>query len=501
MPDFSAMAEVFVSDAGLAAAVSREVKRGNLRKLASRVYTRNLTDSPEHIVARNLWPLVAAYLPGALIADRTALENRPAADGSVFLVADHKRAIVLPGAILRPRRGHPPLESDRPFIGGLRLTSPARAFLENMRPSRARQGVARTLPKREIEDRLDEMLRQGGEAALQRLRDDARKTAAQLRMRGELRRLDALIGALLGSRRASLESPAAAARAAGLPYDPHRLDLFQRFYAELAGTTPMVRLERSTDGPALPFFEAYFSNVIEGTRFAVDEAVDIVFKGRIPRAHPADAHDVLGTWKLVSDKREMSRLPRDAEELTTLLNSRHARIMEGRPEQGPGRFKTEANRAGCTFFVAPELVAGTLAKGFEIYRGLTAPLHRAIFMMFLVSEVHPYADGNGRVARVMTNADLVAARECRIVVPTVCRNNYLMALKALSQNGITGALVRVLDFAQRYTAAVDFADLKRARRILERTHAFDDSNEADARGISLILPTPDIVADAARPQR
>lgn len=257
----------------------------------------------------------------------------------------------------------------------------------------------------------------------------------------------------------------------------------------------MVRLERSTDGPALPFFEAYFSNFIEGTQFAVDEAADIVFKGRIPRARPADAHDMLGTWKVVSDKREMSRLPRNVEELTTILNSRHAHIMEGRPEQGPGRFKTEANRAGSTFFVAPELVAGTLAKGFEIYRGLTAPLDRAIFMMFLVSEVHPFADGNGRVARIMMNAELVATGESRIVVPTVYRNNYLMALKALSQNGITGAVVRMLGFAQRYTAAVDFADLKRARSILERTHAFDDSNEADARGISLVLPTPDIVSD------
>jgi|HubBroStandDraft_1064217.scaffolds.fasta_scaffold02544_3 hypothetical protein len=498
MPDFSAMPEVFVSDARLAAAVSREVKRGTLRKLASRVYTRNLKDPPDRIVGRNLWPLVAAYLPGALIADRTALENRPAADGSIFLVANHKRAITLPGAILRPRRGHPPLESDRPFIGGLRLASPARAFLENMRPSRARQGVARTLPKREVEDRLEEMLRHGGEAALQRLRDDARKTARQLRMRGEFQRLDALIGTLLGSRRAQLQSPTAAARSAGLPYDPRRLDLFQRLHTELSGATPMVRLERSTDGPALPFFEAYFSNFIEGTQFAVDEAADIVFKGRIPRARPADAHDVLGTWKVVSDKREMSRLPRNIEELIAILTSRHARIMEGRPEQGPGQFKTEANRAGSTFFVAPELAPGTLAKGFEIYRGLAAPLHRAIFMMFLVSEVHPFAGGNGRVARVMMNAELVAAGENRVVVPTVCRNNYLMALKALSQNGITGAVVRMLDFAQRYTAAVDFADLKRARRILERTHAFDDPNEADARGISLILPAPDIVADMAR---
>jgi hypothetical protein len=89
----------------------------------------------------------------------------------------------------------------------------------------------------------------------------------------------------------------------------------------------------------------------------------------------------------------------------------------------------------------------------------------------------------------MMNAELVAAGENRIIVPTAYRNNYLMALKALSQNGITVALLRTLDFAQRYTAAVDFADLDRARGVLQRTHAFMDPNEADAAGISLVLPT------------
>src|ERR1700693_6638201 len=101
MPDFSTMPEIFVSNAELAAAVSRAVKLGILRKLGSRLYTRNLREPPERIVQRNLWPLVAAYLPGALIADRTALENRPAADGSVVLIADHKRNITLPGVTLR----------------------------------------------------------------------------------------------------------------------------------------------------------------------------------------------------------------------------------------------------------------------------------------------------------------------------------------------------------------------------------------------------------------
>jgi len=431
---------------------------------------------------------VAAYLPGALIADRTALDNRPASDGSVFLIADHKRNIEIPGAILRPRPGAPPIETDRPFIAGLRIASPARAYLENMRPSRAREGVARTLTKREIEERLDEMLRHSGEAAVQKLRDNAREIASQLGLEAEFQQLDAMIGTLLGTRHAALQSPLSIARAAGFPYDPHRLDLFQRLFAELARTAPVTRPARPTDGPALPFFEAYFSNFIEGTEFAVDEAADIIFKGHIPKARPQDAHDVLGTWRVVSDQTEMSRLPRDFSELTELLKSRHAQILEGRPDKGPGRFKTELNRAGSTIFVAPDLVEGTLLKGFEIYRALTGPLHRAIFMMFLVSEVHPFADGNGRAARIMMNAELVAAGENRIIVPTVYRNNYLMALKALSHNGGTGALVRVIDFAQRYTAAVDFADLDEARSILGKTNAFADSNEADAAGIRLMLP-------------
>jgi Fic/DOC family len=494
MPDFSSLPEVFVSRGDLASAVSREVKLGRLRKLGSRLYTRDLKEQPEKLVQRNLWPLVEAYLPGALIADRTALENRPASDGSVFLIADHKRDIVLPGVKLRPRSGPAPLETDRPFIGSLRLSSPARAFLENMRPSRARSGVARTLSRGEIEERLDEILRRSGVIALQQLRDEARGIANQLAMTDEFQSLDSVIGSLLGTRETRLASRVTIARAAGVPYDPARLELFQQLFAELAGTAPVTRPARRTDGPALPFFEAYFSNFIEGTEFAVDEAADIIFKGHIPPARPADAHDVLGTWKVVSDQREMSRCPNNSGELMALLKSRHSQIMEGRQDKGRGKFKTDPNRAGGTLFVAPELVEGTLTKGFEIYRGLTSPLHRAIFVMFLIAEVHPFTDGNGRVARIMMNAELAAAGESRIIVPTVFRNNYLAALRALSQNRIAGAIVRTLDFAQRYTAAVDFADLDRARFVLERTNAFVDPNEAETAGIRLLMPTSEVVA-------
>jgi Fic family protein len=109
-------------------------------------------------------------------------------------------------------------------------------------------------------------------------------------------------------------------------------------------------------------------------------------------------------------------------------------------------------------------------------------------MMFLVAEVHPFADGNGRIARVMMNAELVAGNEQRIIIPTVFRNNYLMALKAMTHNKHPEPLIRTLDFAQRYTGRVDWSDKNISHKILEKTNAFMDPNEADVKGIRLILP-------------
>src|SRR3546814_14094766 len=84
-------------------------------------------------------------------------------------------------------------------------------------------------------------------------------------------------------------------------------------------------------------------------------------------------------------------------------------------------------------------------------------------MMFLVSEVHPFADGNGRIARIMANAELVAAGVERILIPTVYRANYLSALKGLSQAQNPEPLVRTLDFEPRWVAGPRWADLESTR--------------------------------------
>lgn len=487
MPEFSirSLPEVFVSETAISKAVSEAVARGQLRKLGSRLYSRDLEDDPERLVLRNWYYLVAAYYPDALIADRTALENKPAEDGSVFLISAKKREVALPGLIFRPRQGPAPLESDKTFIGGARLASHARAYLENMRRSRARGGrVSRTLSRAEIEVRLDALLRQQGEHALNRLRDEARDIAPELGLEAEFDELDTLVGALLGTRAAEARSAVGKARVARHPFDPDRIQLFETLFAAIRETIPTRRPapERSSAANAnLAFFEAYFSNFIEGTEFSVEEAADIVFRGVIPQERPDDAHDILGTYRIVSDTTEMKTPPADFGHFLELLRRRHAAIIEGRPDKNPGAFKTKVNRAGETLFVTPDLVIGTLERGFEFVQALAEPFQRAAFMMFLVSEVHPFTDGNGRTARVMMNAELVAGGEERIIIPTAYRTDYLGALKALSHNAMTPPLLRMLDYAQRYTHAIGWRTLDAARTMLDQTGAFAEGNLARLR--------------------
>lgn len=479
--------EVFVSNAKLASRVSRELKKGHLRKLGSRVYTTNLTEAKELLIKRHVWFVVRELFPGSVIVDRTALEHRPATDGSVFIISKKKRPVHLPGLSIYPRKGQGPLEEDKPFMETLYLSSPARAYLENLCKRRSRNGVMRTLSRKEIEERLEMLMQGAGQQALQTLRDEAKKIAPKLGLEKECKTLENLIGTLLGTRNVPMEASIAIARIQGLPYDPKRLDLFQKLFESLATTSTPERTINHP-GPSLPFFEAYFSNFIEGTEFQVEEAAEIIFKGKIPKNRPEDAHDILGTYQITSDLEEMQRCPKNEDELIAILKRRHAHLMQARTEINPGEFKTITNQAGSTLFVAPDLVEGTLRKGFQWLQGLHTPFQRAVYMMFLVAEVHPFADGNGRCARIMMNAELVTAGQARIIVPMVFRNNYLSALKALTHQSRADALIRCLDFVQNYTSRIDWSDFKKAQAMLVATHAFEDANTAEVMGNRLVLP-------------
>jgi hypothetical protein len=88
----------------------------------------------------------------------------------------------------------------------------------------------------------------------------------------------------------------------------------------------------------------------------------------------------------------------------------------------------------------------------------------------------------------MMNAELVSVQDQKIIIPIVYRNNYLAALKALTNHQNSTPLIRTLDFAQKFTQSIDWNDFDRTRDQLKACNAFLDPNEADREGIRLRLP-------------
>ena len=476
---------VFLPEKDEAAArqIYRQADEGLLQKLYAGVYATDTKAKPALIVRQNLLPILGRLAPASVISHRSAFELKPSPKAEFFLTAAYRRTIELPGITVRMQAGPGPLPGDNLFMAGLHLASEARRYLENLQPARARAGGRKTLERGELEHQLTELARLRGEAALNQLRDEARALAQTGHFAKEFPKLDLLIGALLGTRRARLSAGTAIALAAGQPYDAHRLELFQVLASALLRTPLPAKADTLAQGEpreVQAFCEAYFSNFIEGTRFEIDEARAIVFDGRIgPRAK--DAHDVLGTYACIVDPKLTVASPAAAEDYEAILRERHARMMRERPEVMPGEFKMEPNRAGNTVFVDPALVRGTLRRGVELLGGLTDPAARAAFAMFVVAEIHPFNDGNGRIARLAMNAELTRAGLVRWIVPTVLRDDYLQSLRALSRNADPVPYTRMLTWVAEFSHWLNFTTYTEVHDQLEASRAMLEPSEGQLR--------------------
>ncbi|HVA43427.1 MAG TPA: Fic family protein [Acidimicrobiales bacterium] len=476
------------------ATLTEMVRAGQIRRLDRGIYTTDLRSPPAAVIRANWVEILSRLMPGTVISDRSAVAGSPDPRGNLFVVHDRVRPLRLSGLTVYARPGPGPLEGDAALVTGLWLASPARGLIDNQVPSRGSGSVPpRTLSDTELGDWVADLASRLPVARLNRIRDLTRHLGEEMGRTEAAARAADLIGTALGTTDAETPSAALKARRAGFGYDQRRVHLFEEMAGMLAEAPPSSIVLGPDDArrqATLPFWEAYFTNFIEGTEFEPDEAARIVFEGEVPEARPADAHDITGTYEIVADPDEMATLPRDRQDLIEILKSRHSRLMSARPEARPGEWKEKANRVGGRVFVDPDLVEGTLRASWETIAALRAPMARAMAVMFVVSEVHPFADANGRIARIMMNAELVAANQTRIVIPTVYRDNYLSALRAGTNHATFEQLYAVLDFARGWVSLGDWSDLSSARVYLDETHALASPQEADESGFRLLLPGP-----------
>lgn len=470
-------------DAALSRRLRRQAAAGKLIRIHPGIFMEP-GGEPETLAIRRNWPQVVAHLfPDGVVTDRSGFDARPIewekseTDARYLFVSRPGRPgqFTLPGLVISVRDGIGTVPGeDMPYIGTW-IAGPNRKFLDNIMPSRARSGPARTLGRTRVEEKLDELCRDHGEDRLNQIRDAARALAGQIDRQEAFIELDQLIGALLSTRSSPLKTQSGRARAEGRPYDPgcmERLLILSRHLSDHP-PPPVQDANIPADRRANScFIEAYFSNVIEGTEFAVREAEDIVFEGHIPSSRPADGHDVLGTYMKLMDppRPRLNELAPDR--VIDLLRADHAEVMQYRPGISPGQFKQRPNKAGDTFFVSPALVQGTLLAGFEMIRAVAEPFDRALLAHYLVSEVHPFNDGNGRLSRIVMSRELTSAGLCHIPVPRVFRNDYLDALRALTRRNDPDILVRSLLKCQSVAADCSHGDRNQAIEMWARTFAF-----------------------------
>jgi hypothetical protein len=466
----------------LSSADSRRAQRlaqaGDLKRLAKGVYVRNGSDEEVRARVRRNWQRIAgALVPGGVVSHRSAMTSGLVDSGQVYLSHPtlFARTHRLPGVSLVLLRGPGPLPDDLPLgDSGLHWASRPRLVLENLGKS-----APRRLGRDVVEKHLVDVLAASGEQALNTLRDKAAAIAPALGADRELSALRALVGALLGTHgRGELRTEDGRRIARGTPVDKERLQRLEVLAQQLRiAALPAVADPVRTGMPRqnFAFVESYFSNYVEGTRFDIEQARGIVMNNEVVSNRPKDSHDILGVFRLALSAPYRSSPPSAGTDFVEGLQSWHAEMLRMRPEAHPGQLKLEPNFAGTTRFVEPMLVRGTLIEGSRLALSVPEGAARAMFYAFLVSEVHPFEDGNGRLSRLVMNAELSRVGLCRIIIPTLFHPQYVDRARALTRQDDPPGFITALAKMARWTAGFDYEDLNRLIANLRRCNALEES--------------------------
>lgn len=458
----------------------KKSKRNGWISLASGIYCEP-GDNLDTLMFTHWRDIVRALFPDAIVSHRTAISLRPE-KGVIFLtrsVASYRNYKIGPLTIaVTPGDvdiGTQLIDKD------LRASADARAWLENLSASRRRGPIPRSLGQEALETEIDKVLARKGAAYLQEIRKEANAIAPELGFKKEAGKLDAIIGAFCSTRPHGgiLKTALAVARANREPFDRHIVSCFDGLARALSNydlPTITVQLDRQS-WRHQAFIESYFSNHIEGTRFKLSQAEEIVFERRVDQSRHADSHDILAVYDIATDIDEMVSTPSNPAEFRELLTRRHAFLMNYRPDKRPGQWKEKPNQAGNIIFAAPEVVNGTLTQGFERYLDLPAGFLRAVFIHFVITQVHPFDDGNGRLARLFLSAELVSAEETKIIFPNVKRDDYINGLRLANRDGEFQTMLKVMGQLYRYTAALPWGDYEDLITTLTSHHAFDSPDD------------------------
>lgn len=102
-------------------------------------------------------------------------------------------------------------------------------------------------------------------------------------------------------------------------------------------------------------------------------------------------------------------------------------------------------------------------------------LPRAIYDAFLISEVHPFEDGNGRLSRLVMNAELSRMGLGRIIIATLYHPQHVDCARALTRHNEPAGFVKSLARMARWSSQFDYTELDALIATLRKTNALEES--------------------------
>jgi Fic family protein len=173
------------------------------------------------------------------------------------------------------------------------------------------------------------------------------------------------------------------------------------------------------------------SNAIEGNSLTLRETELVLSKGVTVSGKPLKDHiealNLAKAWEQVKKlaKPDASLTERDLLDLHRMLLTR---IQDGTY----GTYRTYAVRVTGSNHVPPNAmkVPELMEELFAELGNISDPVERAAKLHHGIARIHPFADGNGRAARLAMNFVLLAAGYPPVSIPTALRQDYYNALEA-----------------------------------------------------------------------
>ena len=209
----------------------------------------------------------------------------------------------------------------------------------------------------------------------------------------------------------------------------------------------------------------YNSNALEGNTFSLGETIETLRTGHIDVHRKREATEVVNLGKAI--EHVQANLLKSAQPyVVDLFLGLHDLLLQGINDDWAGRFRNEQVLIRGAKHQPPDHsdVVEMMDRFFECLRDAqnVNPILLATWAHWTIARVHPFMDGNGRMARLWQDLVLFRGRLACAIIPQETKTEYLASLAAADDgdfNPLTQLVTRrVASTLDKYLSAQQKTD-------------------------------------------